>query len=494
MRQTNRAFLVVLAAALALHCGGQGKRLAKPARSVLWVTSGTEPSFAELTNIEPFGISETFVEAGRLSWQGTAPSVAPLPLPSLASRRSVTLVLRGVWASGELDAAGTARALARSFEAMAGAARAKNLDAIGLHLDVDAGESLRSLATTAAELRKQLDPKVYLSATLSRRVLASEEAKALAKAVDFVVAFLYGRRPGESDDKAAWDLEKVEAGMKRLEELDRPYLLGVVTVGRAFHLDRGGQALAETTRLKLSDLAHNEALELASGFSLEGIDRVVYTFRAKVPTRVGDWRVEPQQGVRVVGLTTHYIEELERRLGALGLDHFLGTAYYRYVSPEEGLSMSLANLAQARSAEAPPIGLKVYREGEGGSASRPRFRVVVENPGDDRTDILFLGNNFVEVEVSGGTIAKVDPGAFRRYELLRRTEDGELERDYREARVLRLFTPMLDRRDRRESGAIEIVGKGAAPKIAIRASFVVPGGEVWEAVEEEPAPEGKPGG
>ncbi len=493
MRQTNRAFLVVLAAALALHCGGKGQRLAKPAHSVLWVTSGTEPTFAELTNIEPFGIKETFLEAGRLSWQGTAPSVAPLPLPSLTNRRSVTLVLRGVWASGELDAAATARALARSFDAMAGAARAKNLDAVGLHLDVDAGESLRSLAATAAELRKQLDPKMYLSATLGRRALASEVAGELARAVDFLVAFLYGRRPGESDDKAAWDLEKVEAGMKRLEELDRPYLLGVVTVGRAFHLDRAGQVLAETTRLRLSDLAHNEALELASGFSLEGIDRVVYTFRARLPTRVGDWRVEPQQAVRVVGLTTHYIEELDRRLAALGLDHFLGTAYYRYVAPEEGLSMSLANLAQARSAEAPPIGLKVYREALGGTAARPRFRVVVENPGDDRTDILFLGNNFVEVEVSGGSIAKVEPGAFRRYELLRRSEEGELVRDFREARLLRLFTPMLDRRDRRESGAIEVMGKGGTPTISIRASFVVPGGEAWEAVEEESPAEKPPG-
>lgn len=471
----------------ALACSPARQRLDKPHRSALWVGAGGAVTLAELGSLERVGVSELFVDAASLAWDGRTPRLEPRPLFSLPRRTGVTLVVRGVWPDGELDPAATATALAAEVASLLPQAEAQGLVPLGVHFDVAAGRTLASYGAVLSALQGELERDLFLSASMAREWIGVPGSAEVAGAVDFLVAFLYGQRPGESDHNASWDLQKVEANLDRLEELGRDYMLGVVTLGRAVHLGSGGEPLAETTRLSLGELARRPELELTYGFTLEGIDRLVYRFRVDEPVRAGEWSLPPGHSVRVTRLASAHVEELQRRLGVLRLDHLLGIAYYRLPAAGERLSLSLANLRAALAPEvavaAPQIALQLLEEGR----RRRRYRVVVANTNDEPTDIVLLGNNYAEVRVEGGSFGRVEPGGFHRWELLRPDRRGEMVRAFRNAPVLRLYLPFLDGSEEVASGPVEIVAAGDdEPVVSVGGSFVVPGGVTVEAV---PAPE-----
>ncbi len=463
------AALAAAVLALAACPGGRG-RLEKPERSVLWVTRGGTLDYADFAALGQRGVGELFVEAGRLSWQGASPRIEPVPTLSLPRRTEVTLVITGAWPQEELEAGETAARLAGELARVAARAREANLEALGFHFDVGARRSLAGYGATLGALRRELEPPAFVSATVERTWLGEKALPDLARAVDFLVPFLYGQRPGEPEDAAAWDLRRVEENLRQVEAQGSRYLVGVVTLART--LEIGGRG-AETTRVSLPALVRNPALELAIGFSLEGLDRSVYQFKAREAVTVGGLELKRGAGIRVMGLATHHVEELERRLGALDLGRKLGTAYYRLAGPEERMSLSLANLELALAPE-PALAAPHLRLLPAGNR---RYTVEVENQSSERSDVMVLAGNFVELRVAGGTFLRADPGAFLRWELLEE-RGGELVRSFRRATVLRLYAPILDGGETLASGAIDVSGG----TVTASGSFVVPGGKAVAAV------------
>lgn len=428
--------------------------------------------FAEIARLEPLGVGELFVEAGRLRWQGTTPRIEALTTPTFPRRTGVTLVLAGgLPAVAKPEPAELAKALGAEVRRWLGLLSDRNLEALGVHLDLGAAGQLPLYGTLLHQLRSELDRPLFLSATLERDWLGTEGVAELAGATDFVVAFLYGQRPEEPEQAAAWDLRKVEEGVRELESLGTDYLLGVSTLTTATVRTEAGRTLGTTTRFALAPVVRSSALELGHGFTLRAVDRSLYDFRARAATKVGELEVARGQMVRVMGLASYHVEEFQRRIGALDLRHLLGVAYYRLAAPDERASLSIARLERvldpAPAAARPTVRLVAL----GGA----RYRVEVENLEEERTDVMMMGGNYVEIRTEGGSFGQVQPGDFLRWELLRE-EDGELVRAFRGAPILRLHTPILDGRETLSSGTIEIRGKAA-----VSASFAIPGGTVVEA-------------
>src|SRR5690606_4501643 len=185
------------------------------------------------------------------------------------------------WPSGSVAPKEAAAELARGIQGLVIAAEGAGRAPIGVHFDLEAAGAPADYARTLESLREELDGRLELSASFGPAQLTdAEAAKRLAEPLDFLVAFLYGQRPEADEDARAWDLQSVEVAVRGLERLDRPYYLTAVTVGTASWRSRG-RVQATSTSLDLSALVRESRLELKRGFSLEGIDRQVYEFRAK---------------------------------------------------------------------------------------------------------------------------------------------------------------------------------------------------------------------
>ncbi len=472
---------LVLWMAAFLACSGGGKSLEKSPGSALFVESGTTLPAAALEALQGAGVEELFVAAGRLAGSAAAPVIEVGELPTSSRRASATLVIQGTWSGTEDQAEAAGQALAASVSQLSVRAREAGWVPLGLHFDVGAAGGLESWARVLAELRQTMDRTLFLSARLHRSELQLASAADLAKAVDFLVVPLYGQRPGERLDKAAWDLIQVEAGLKRLEELDCDYLVEVDTVGRVTH--NAGGSRQETTVGSLSDLVHSPLLELRRGFTLESIDARTFSFVVGQPGRLLGWPLRPGEGLEMIRLGSHNVEEYRRRAGTLELSHRLGDLFYRWAEAQEGFSLSVDNLVGALAAEPAQADLHLSVESLGKRGRKRRYRVMVENRGSVPTDVAVLSSNFVEVKARGGLIGRVDAGEFARWELLRRGRQGKLVRSYRKATVLRLHATYLGPFERMESGVIEVEGADGE----FRAEFLLPDG-IDLALAPEPVP------
>jgi len=304
----------------------------------------------------------------------------------------------------------------------------------------------------------------------------------VARVADFLVSPLYGQRPGEAKDSAAWDLAQVEAALHQLEKLDRDYLVEVVTVGQA-RLDGTGGALA-TTRGSLGELVRSPVLELSHGFTLETIDGRTYRFEAQRLGTVLGWPVARGDAISVLQLGSHNLEEYRRRVETLDLKHRLGEVYHRLPAAGEGFALTVDNLVAALAPEPARAELKLTLEPLEEEAGQ--YRVVLENPSAEPTDFATLSSNFVEVAAPGGVFGKVDPGDFYRWELFRVTPDGQRVRSFRRAGVLRLYGRYLGPGERKESGVIELSTE--EPPTAY-AEFLLPDGT---SLRVEPVPDRPP--
>ncbi len=462
-----------------LACSGGGKGLEKPAGSALFVESGTTLPDPALSALEDAGVEELFVAAGQLAGSAVAPVVEAGSLPTSPRRTSATLVIRGRWHGSRDQAEAAGRSLAASVTQLTSKAREAGWIPLGLHFDVDAASGLEAWGAVVGQLRQTMDRTLFLSAKLRREELNLPQAAALADVVDFLVVPLYGQRPGEREEKGAWDLAQVEAGLKRLEELGRDYLVEVATVGRVLKV--GGGASDETTVGSLSDLVRSPVVELSHGFTLEAIDARTFSFVAGKPGRLLGWSLNSGDALKMIRLGSHNVEEYRRRAGTLELNHRLGDLFYRWAEEEEGFSLSVANLVSALAAAPAQADLHLNVETLDNRGSTRRYRVAVENRGAEPTDVAVLSSNFVEVAAPGGTIGKVDAGEFARWQLLRRGRRGKLVRSFRKATVLRLHATYLGPFERQESGIIEVVG---APG-EVRAEFLLPDGIDLELTPEE---------
>lgn len=458
-------------------CFGPWRRPTKAPASGAWIGDDrSNLTAATLADLQRARISEYFVDAARLEWSGGEPVLRPGALDALPGRAGATLVVRGSWPAEVTDGKTAGKRLAAEIERLRLDAEGRGLLAVGVHLDVDAGGSLGPYAAALSRIRGDLDRSLFVSASMQRGWLDDRAASDLAQAVDFLVVFVYGQRPGEREDPKAWDFEQVQANLRRADDLGRPYFIGCVTLGSARHLGPRGEPIEASSRVSLKDLVFNPRLRLQGGFTLEGIDRQVYGFQAVAPTTVGDWQIAKDDVVRVVSAGTTNIHDLHQRIASLALRHALGEVFYRLPGPEEGLALTAGNLADAAAPSPPAVDLLLTTQTLSRSADRVLFKVVLENRNDERSDVSTFDNNFVELGAEGGLFGDVEPGGFQRFELLRQGSDRVDMEALRNPQRVRLFLPLVEGKERIESGPIELRVQGRDPRVVFEAHFIMSDG------------------
>jgi len=470
----------VATALLCLACFGRSA----PERgtgSALWFAADSEPGDSTgLARLERFGVREVFVEAARLTWSGGTPRFERRTLVAPARRMPATLVVDGEWATGEVDPERVAEKLAAEIPTLEAQAERAGLLVVGVHFDLPLPHDLEPYARALERLRRRLGGRLLLSIDVARTGLDREGLAELARAVDYVVCFLYGQRPGEPEAPDAWDLQAVERNVGRLEKLEARYLLGAALVGSVQRIGPKGRVLEATSTPSLRELVAQPALELVPGFSLEGVDRQVFELAARAPVAVDGLQLAKGERVRVVKTATPFLEELLRRAGVWETPHRLGEVFYRAPRPGEGMAVGLGSLEEALSPEPAQPRLETSVERVGRDERSWTVRVRLTNRGAEPTDLAFFDSNFVELRVRGGRIAEVAPGDFRRYELLRDGREKGTMQALREADTVRLFAPLVEGGDQLQSGDIEIVLRDGNPTLIERASFLLPEGRLLE--------------
>ncbi len=480
----STAACLLLALGALCGCFGDRRDPKSPGLSIWLGGDSTAPDLAGLERLAAQGVTEYFVEAARVTWSGSSSRLESLAVPRMARREKVTLVIVGEAPSDTVDVAAAAATLAAGIDGLRVEAERAGQLPVGVHFDLATGRSLGAYATLLDGVREKLEERLYLSASLDRAALASPEAIALTAPLDFLVAFLYGQRPGELEDPTAWDLQEVERHLPALAALDRKWLLGVTTIGSATLRDRGGRPRGSTSELDLGTLVRNGALELKRGFSLEGVDRQVYEFRAKSATRLASWDLGPGESVRVVRAATSNIEELLRRSGAWASEDFLGQLFWRLPATNERLSLTAANLAEAAAADPARPALDLVVERLAADRKTWQLRATLTSGNDEGTDLAFIDANFIELEVTGGHFAEVETGDFSRFDLYFQGDRATM-RALREPDKVRLSAPFVEGRQRLSSGPILLRLTEREAVVTSGGTFMLTDGEMVELEQRE---------
>jgi hypothetical protein len=471
------ALLATLGLTLATAGCFGGKRAPKSPGVALWVSPRSAPlDAAQTSRLAEVGVTESFVESAKLEWSGGHARLEPVTAPRPARREPATLVITGTWPAGDLDTKAVAKQLAQALPGLRLTAEQQGRLPIGVHFDLVVSGDLQKYGDTLYELREQMDDRLYLSASVARRDIAREDLDRFVEPLDFLVGFVYGQRPGEPEDPGAWDLQSVEGSVRRLEKVDRPYYLGAVTVGTATLRDPSGATRETSTQLDLGALVWQPRLELKRGFTLEGIDRQVYEFRARSPVTAGPWSLATGDSVRVVRAATTNIEEFRRRCGAWPAPHLLGEVLWRLPEEGEKLSMDAANIADALSPEPSRPGLEILVERTSARGRTWKLQLSLVDDNDEDTDISYLDSNFVDLAVEGARIVDVSAGAFARFELSYQGERGTMQA-LRQADQVRLFAPIVEGRQSLATGAIELELSGKEAVVRTSGKFLLTDGQ-----------------
>jgi hypothetical protein len=450
--------------------------------SVLWVSLDSVPvERTDLQRLQAAGLSELFVPAAVLEWSGSQPSLAATPAPSLPPRSLATLVVEGEWARADLPAVETGRALAERLRSLKIEAESRGLLPRGFHLHLQAGGRLRPYGEVLAALRRELERELFLSVTLDPGWLDDEAVAEVVDAVDFLVSFLYGSRPGASDDDDRWDLERIEETARRLDALGRGFLVGAITRGSLARIGGDGEVLETAASADLRSLLEAQSLEAKQAFLFEGFHRQVLDFEARRPVRVGEWTLRRKDRLRLNRPTVYHLAELRKRLSEIELPHYLGVAYDGLPGREKNLALDLESLLLSRSDEtlSPDISLGVDLQGQRGD--RWVVLVSLRNRGALGTSLALLDANYLEVHAPGAVLAPVELGEFRRLELARGRQGFGTIRGVRNPDSVRLFYPLLDGGWSVTSGPIFLTAERPEIELDLRASFLLPGGRTFEA-------------
>ncbi len=460
----------------------------RKAGSAVWVDPTVAvPSSEEILRLNEIGIEEIFLEAGRLDLGVRSAELRPLSLPRISRRVPAMLVVRASWPSENVEAAELGAAVASrlrelrlSVEASAGVL------VEGWHLDFAVPPTrIAELGAVLRTTRKVAEPGLRISLQVSREQLGNDELRQAVEPVDFLVAMLYGQRPGEDESAEAWDLLAVERHARALEALDRPFLLGAAVTGMGYRISVRGDRVAETTELDLEQLATDPHMELKRGFSLEGVDRQVYQFVSRRSTSAGPWLLEPGETVRVVKTATPLLEEWLRRIGVWNLKLQLGVLFYRCPAPGERLALGVAHWIAALDAEAATPRPVVELERLQASNRVWKVRLRLRNLSEEPSDLSILSHNVVRLRLEGALIGNVDPGNFRRYDLAFQGSEVRTLRALRTPDTLLLFVPILEGGALYETGAIELRLQQSVPRVLTEAEFLTAEGQVASAAVQE---------
>lgn len=473
-RSLGRRLAVLALAAVAIGCPSLFRRPKKAATSALWLAGPSEIAAApEMRRLEAVGVRELFLDAGELRAEGGSLRLVGKSALALPRRVPVTLVLRGSLPAG----ASASSSLVDEVRMFLLGAEGTGLFVVGLHLDLDVEGPLADLAGVAKSLRKALPDGRFLSVTIDRRRLGEEGMAQLARATDFWVAFLHGERQGGEEDPESWDLQITERDLRKLEDLDEPYLVGVVTLGNGSRIARDGRSTRLSPSVSLYSLLTHPALELVPGFSLQGIDRQVLELRARAAARVGGVEVGAGDRLRFVRTPTPVLEELQRLLGTLETPHRLGEVFFREPEAGDRLSLSPSSLAAALEPGPAEPQLAIEVDSLGADRGRFRFRLRLRSGNDEPTDVATLDHNFVSAHVPGGVVSDVELGQFLRAEVDRRDEPSRVAA-VRRPDVVRLFAPLVEGRAELVSGPITVQFSGRPMRVTVSGDFVLSDGRV----------------
>lgn len=428
------------------------------------------------------GVREMYLDAAHLRWEAGRPSilVEPYDLHDAAGPRlPVVLTSSGQWeVLAGSAAADIGEALGEGLRGLRRRATAAGLTVVGLHLDVAlpaSPDSLAAYAVATEAVREVLPEDVFLAISFDRPTLHSAEAYELAAPADVVVAFLFGPRGDgrpTSRGEEAWRLDNLEDDLARLEDLGRPFLVGIGTTGGVAREGATGELFTAT---RLGSLLRDRALDPRPAPLFGSAEAQLYPFVARRPTRLGEWDLAAGEEIEARRLAPHHLRALVERVEAAGSPLHLGQLYDRLPRPGEGLALTPAELAAAADPAAAAPRLELVLERAGG-----RLRVRLAHRGGAATEVAAFDHNYVEVRLAGGSFGAVDPGGFARYELL---ADGRRAADQaalRRADTLRLYTQFLEAGDEVASGVVRHSGAATAT-----ARFLMPDGTVVEAAPEE---------
>lgn len=483
LRICRLLLLSVLCVGLAA-CPDAWSRKGRSPVSGIWigVESGRlEPSGAAL--LQTVGIEEAFVEMAVLDPNQSQPIRRHSDLPQDMGL-PVHLVVTGSpqlpSADDEVEALATT--VAESLRQLRFEAESRGWLVLGICFDLGEGTSLSREAALLHELRGRLDD-LFVSATVRRDDIKSDsdELDALSSSVDFLIAELYGQRPGTADVKAAWDFGQMEKNVEILEDLGVPYQVGVVTLGTASYASRKGAVKSQTTEMTMQQVMADRNMRMQPGFALEGTDRRVYVLRAEGPARVNHWDLVEGELVRVVRAATYDLEELHRLLSLWPAKHHLGQVYYRLPGPQEGLSLPVESLAGAldTSPATPELVLDVSVQRRVGRGWLVRF--MIENLNREFTELSFTQYNYIEVRTNQGAFAaEQKPGDFYSYDLYLEREEGEEnpKRTIRNPNLMRLQVPVLEADQRVSTG--DILVESRRLELSLQGRFLLPDGRVLE--------------
>jgi hypothetical protein len=452
-----------------ISCGdNQRPQLGLQGRA-LWVQPEDTPGLDRISEggLAEAGIDEVFVDAGFLAPDGT---LEASQLPALSrGDLPLQLVLRGRLLSSTPENWGESLAAQVRGLRLDLANRGRTVVGVllrldGLTFDDDTKEHLESL-------RRHLESDVALGIWLPDSVAASVAAEQADRLYDYVVVELYGQPWNEADEPVRWELSRA---LPRVEELAQA---GVAV--RTLIRGRGRLVSANGVQLD-AELSHEQIRQVAATveatFQLEGYDRQIFSFAAPTGFLLGElgplpraaqlnlWRPTVQHVARAVDA----VEGLALRMPGRGPAVLFGD-----LAPEgSALGVPFEPLLEAlREGPKPPvIVLDVERGGTG-------LVIGLENLGGP-TGVGQLRHNFVQLEVEGGQVARVDPGSFARYSLGGATPQSRREMRLGSARILRLAVPLLEEATALRSG--RIVVRGAQAKLRVTALFVDPLGNLIE--------------
>jgi hypothetical protein len=483
MVRISRFLLIACLGLFLVACfeGLGSRRRERTATSMVWLSPGSAPlEVSSLVRLQAAGVTEAFISVAELDFTAQGGPLIPRTVNNLPPSMPVTLVIQGKSLPLAVeDAKQRAEEVAAAARQLRFEVESRGPIPVGLHFDLRQVAQMEALVAFLKEFRSKLDQEILLSISLQSGWLEREGIEDLVTEVDFVVPFLYGQHIYEEEDSKAWDFVVMEQRLQRLEELDVPYLLGVITLGTATHLRADGSVRARSTRMSLQEILWNRDLKLKPGFSLEGVNRRVYSVDAAEATRVGRWEVAKGEGIRIVRGATSDLEELLRLLSVWELPNYMGVVYHRLSGVEERLSLSLENLlnALARPAATPELELAVHLQRSTGRGWLVRFSITNRN--GEITELSTLDSNYLEVHCLNGTFGRAAPGQFYRYDLYRTKEGGEVERTFRRSNIIRLHVPILGGEQRVDSGDIEIRVQGE-PRFVLSGSFLLPDGRTLE--------------
>ncbi len=467
-------------------CFGGGRRSDPPEGSGVWLSGSEIPDGVELRRLAAAGAPHLFIPAAVLEWSGGSPDLRFLEVPSLDRRTEVTAIVTGEWRGGAGREKELGKRLAAQAQELVLSLQSSGLSPVGLHMDVDVRGSLESYGSTLGRLRSGLPKTVLLSAGIGRDGLDDEAVAELADEVDFLVGWLYGRRPEAEAEESErlWDLDEVESGLDQLEDLGTEYMLGVATVGTAWKIALSGREEGFTHRGRLKDLVLHEALRLESGFVLSGLDTQRYEFRVLGAMRFHELQLREGDFLRYEGLTPAHLRELHRRLESKDLDHYLGSLFYRLPSPEETLSLSAGSLAISLIEPPPPSRLEVEIVPVKQRGRNWVLKLNLKYSAEQASAVGFIESNFLELVLDGGWFGRVEPGDFQRFQLLT-PKGGSLQPTLHNATILRLFQPILGSGDELTTGHINLRLRGRSQRLSLRSRFHLTDGRTLAVTPQE---------